>query len=117
MTQERQTQRRKGKGGKRFVQTNSIVTSLWAVFGLSTLNLKMLVNQVGSNQGTSFLLSNKSKHYFCFSFISGTFGNKRKAASSKEHECVTAILFRTIMPAKHARTTRHQLTNWNATSM
>ena len=48
MTQARQTQPREGKGGKRFVQTNSIVTSLWAVFGLSTLNLKMLVNQAFS---------------------------------------------------------------------
>ena len=41
------------------------------------------------------------KHFLWFSFISGTFGNKRKAsrtASSKEHECVTDILFQTNMP-------------------
>ena len=41
------------------------------------------------------------KHFLRFSFISGTFGNKRKAsrtASSKEHECVTDILFQTNMP-------------------
>ena len=59
---------------------------------------KNLVNQafsklaVGSNPRTSLLLSNKFKHFFWFSFISGTVGSKRKAsrtASSKEHECVT----------------------------
>ena len=41
------------------------------------------------------------KHFLWFSFISGTFGNKRKAsrtASSKERECVTVVLFQTNMP-------------------
>ena len=58
-------------------------------------------NLVGSNPRTSFLLGNKLKDFFCFSFISETFGNKRKSsrtASSKEHECATVILFQTNMP-------------------
>ena len=53
---------------------------------------KPAVGPVGSNPRTSLLLSNKFKHFFWFSFISGTVGSKRKAsrtASSKEHECVT----------------------------
>ena len=40
-----QTQRLERKEGKRVVQKNSKVTSLWVVFGLSTLNFKKLVNQ------------------------------------------------------------------------
>ena len=69
-----QNQRGERKEEKPVVQTNSmvpfnIITSLWVVFGLSTLNFKKLVDQlsksaffqipVGSNPRTSFLLSNK----------------------------------------------------------
>ena len=50
----------------------------------------------------SFLLSYKFKHFFyIFFLISGTFGNRWKAsrtALSKEHECVTVILFQTNKP-------------------
>ena len=31
-------------------------------------------------EGTIFLFNNKSMHFFCFSFIAGTFGNKRRAS-------------------------------------
>ena len=43
-----QTQMWESKEGKRVVQTNSKVRSLWVMFGLSTLNLKKLVNQAFS---------------------------------------------------------------------
>ena len=73
------------------------------MFGLSTLHLKRLVNQAFSQP--SFLLSDVIfKHFFCFSFISWTFGNKQKAfltASSKEHDCVKVVLFQTNMPEQH----------------
>ena len=55
-----------------------------------------------SNPRTSFLFTNIIfKHFVCFSFIFGTFGNKQKAfrtASPKEHECVKVILLQTNMP-------------------
>ena len=95
-----QTQQRESKEGKHVVQTNSKVTSLWVMFGLSKLNSKKLVNQAFS-QPSWTQSKNIFKHFFCFSFISGTFGNKRKAsrtALSKEHECMTVILFRRNMP-------------------
>ena len=80
------------------------------MFSQSTLNFKKFVNrQVFSGcwnksiPRTSLLLSNKMKHLFCFSFISGTlnFGNKRRAsqtALSREHDCATAVLLQTNIP-------------------
>ena len=48
LARSEQTQWRERKEGKCVVQTNSKVTSLWDMFGLSTLNLKKLVNQAFS---------------------------------------------------------------------
>ena len=79
----------------------SIVTSLWVVFGLSILNFKKVSKSaffhipVGSNPRRCFLLSNKFKHFVCFTFISGTLRNKR-TSSSWQHDCVMAILFQTL---------------------
>ena len=56
------------------------------------------VNKISLFPKTPFLLSNKLKNFFCFSFISRTFGNNQRAsptASSKEHDCMAAILFQT----------------------
>ena len=73
-----------------------IIISLYVVFGLSTLISKsqwvrLFPNPDGSNPRISFLLSNKFKYFFSFSFISETFGTKWKdsqTASSKEHDCM-----------------------------
>ena len=55
---------------------------LWVVFGLSTLNLKKWVNQASWKQFKNGV-SNKFKHFFWFSFISGTFENKWEKAGWK----------------------------------
>ena len=81
------------------------MSRVWPV-KLVIIKIRLFPNLVGSNPRTSFLLNKKFKHFFCFSLISGTFGNKRtdsRTASLKEHDFV---------PDKHARiSTEQRVTN------
>ena len=62
-------------------------------------------------------VSNKFKHFFCFSFISGTFGSKQRTFSNSIVK-KTWLRYGHFVPNKHARISpEHQLTNWSAMSM
>ena len=62
-------------------------------------------------------MSNKFKHFFCFSFISVTFGNKRRTFSNSIVK-KTWLRHGHFVPSKHARISpEHQLTNWRAMFM
>ena len=55
---------------------------------------------------TSFLLSNKFKHFLCFLLISGTFRNEQKTsrtALTKENDCVMAIFRQTCQKGDNFR--------------
>ena len=63
-------------------------------------------------------VSNKFKHFFCFSFISVTFGSKRRTFSINSIVKKTWLRHGHFVPNKHARISpEHQLTNWSAMFM
>ena len=100
---------------------DELMSRVWPVnFWFRKVSKRDLISRPSWKQSrTSFLLSNKLKHFFCFSFISGTFGNKRKLLEQHRHKSMTAwrpFCFRQTCQ-NLPRTTRHQLTNWNATFM
>ena len=92
--------------GKTVVQKNSkvtfhIITSLWVVFFLSTLNFKKLVNQAFPH-----LTWKQSKKFLNISsvfllFLEHLEINEELSLTASSKNCMTAILFQTIIPESH----------------